>query len=320
VYPELTGIKAMTFFGDAGEDFGTGVAISSTTGEVYVGGYSSSSTLPASGFGVQVANGGGNDAFILRMDAGLATTGAWQATFRGGGGNDLGYAIALSDQQAYVAGETASGNFPAVAGSAQSTPGGGGSDGFVAMATTDLRDPTSNPAAFSFAPVAGALPLSFQTSAPARVVPTASAVAYVDGQPGSTWCASSAANCSCDLTANGFTAAALTIASATPYYVCVRQVAPAAPNAVSEATLHVGAVVATFRVTTGQVPGFGCSLDVDGNGAMDALTDGLLVIRALFGLTGTSVTNGAVGANATRPTWSDISQYLNASCGGSFAP
>ena len=63
-----------------------------------------------------------------------------------------------------------------------------------------------------------------------------------------------------------------------------------------------------------------CTLDVDGNHAIDALTDGLILIRAMFGLTGTSVTNGAVGAGSTRNTWALIQPYLNGSCGASFSP
>jgi hypothetical protein len=63
----------------------------------------------------------------------------------------------------------------------------------------------------------------------------------------------------------------------------------------------------------------GC-VDVDGNGVTDALTDGLVLIRAMFGLTGTAAVNGAIGANATRTTWATIRAYLNGNCGSSFAP
>jgi len=63
-----------------------------------------------------------------------------------------------------------------------------------------------------------------------------------------------------------------------------------------------------------------CSLDVDGNSAIDALTDGLMLLRAMFGLTGTSVTNNAVGGNSTRTTWAQIRPYLNTNCGTNFAP
>jgi uncharacterized protein DUF1566 len=63
-----------------------------------------------------------------------------------------------------------------------------------------------------------------------------------------------------------------------------------------------------------------CSLDVDGNSAIDALTDGLMLLRAMFGLTGTSVTNNAIGGNPTRSTWGQIQPYLNTNCGTTFAP
>ena len=51
-------------------------------------------------------------------------------------------------------------------------------------------------------------------------------------------------------------------------------------------------------------------LDADGNGAVDALTDGLLIIRDLFGLTGTALTQGAIGAGAMRTTGAAVQSYL----------
>ena len=51
-------------------------------------------------------------------------------------------------------------------------------------------------------------------------------------------------------------------------------------------------------------------LDVDGNGVVDALTDGLLVIRDLLGLTGTALTQGAIGPGATRTTAAQVQTYL----------
>ena len=43
-------------------------------------------------------------------------------------------------------------------------------------------------------------------------------------------------------------------------------------------------------------------LDVDGNGngRVDALTDSLMIMRKLLGLTGTAITQGAMGVGATR--------------------
>ena len=42
------------------------------------------------------------------------------------------------------------------------------------------------------------------------------------------------------------------------------------------------------------------SLDIDGNGSLEPLTDGLLVLRFLFGFTGATLTTGAVGAQTAR--------------------
>lgn len=62
-----------------------------------------------------------------------------------------------------------------------------------------------------------------------------------------------------------------------------------------------------------------CALDVDGNGSIDALTDGLLLLRATLGLTGMAVTNGATGSGSpTRTTWAQIQPYLNRHCGSKF--
>ena len=85
----------------------------------------------------------------------------------------------------------------------------------------------------------------------------------------------------------------------------------------------VGDTVYTLRSTsTGfvQSPGFwqaaigvsqGCVLDLDGNNTIDALTDGLLLLRAMLGLTDAAVTNGAIGAGAARTTWAQIQPFVH---------
>ena len=52
--------------------------------------------------------------------------------------------------------------------------------------------------------------------------------------------------------------------------------------------------------------------DVDQNGQMDALTDGLLIIRFLFGLTDESLISNVISQEAQRLSSSDIIQYLKA--------
>ena len=60
------------------------------------------------------------------------------------------------------------------------------------------------------------------------------------------------------------------------------------------------------------VPPAACILDVDGNGVHDASTDGIMILRAMFGLTGAAVTNGAIGSGAKRTTWAEIQPAIHA--------
>jgi hypothetical protein len=50
--------------------------------------------------------------------------------------------------------------------------------------------------------------------------------------------------------------------------------------------------------------------DIDGNGDIDALTDGLLTLRYLFGLQGDTLINGVVAGDATRTTAEEIEAHL----------
>ena len=53
------------------------------------------------------------------------------------------------------------------------------------------------------------------------------------------------------------------------------------------------------------------NLDIDNDGTTQALTDGLLVLRYLFGFQGSSLIENAVSASATRFTATDIKDYLD---------
>jgi len=50
--------------------------------------------------------------------------------------------------------------------------------------------------------------------------------------------------------------------------------------------------------------------DIDGNGTIDALTDGLLTLRYLFGLEGETLITGVVASDATRTTAVEIEAHL----------
>ena len=55
---------------------------------------------------------------------------------------------------------------------------------------------------------------------------------------------------------------------------------------------------------------FSESGDIDRNGSVDALTDGLLLLRYLFGLSGNSLTAGVIGTGATLTESSDLEAYM----------
>jgi hypothetical protein len=54
----------------------------------------------------------------------------------------------------------------------------------------------------------------------------------------------------------------------------------------------------------------GDQLDIDGDGEREALKDGVLVLRALFGLDGEALVHGAVDALCTRCSAEAIEDYL----------
>jgi hypothetical protein len=51
-------------------------------------------------------------------------------------------------------------------------------------------------------------------------------------------------------------------------------------------------------------------LDIDGDGESKPLTDGLLLIRYLFGFSGDSLVTGAIGSDATRDTAEAVEAYI----------
>ena len=54
------------------------------------------------------------------------------------------------------------------------------------------------------------------------------------------------------------------------------------------------------------------SLDIDGNGELDALTDGLVILRGMFGLSGSQLIQGAIGDEAIYTDSADIAARITA--------
>ena len=81
-------------------------------------------------------------------------------------------------------------------------------------------------------------------------------------------------------------------------------------RALTAGVLGLNAMRTESEAVKGYLDGIRGSLDIDGNGAADALTDGLLIVRYLFGLRGNSLIAGAVDPLGSRKTATAIESYL----------
>ena len=59
-----------------------------------------------------------------------------------------------------------------------------------------------------------------------------------------------------------------------------------------------------------RINALGDFIDIDGNDSIDPLSDGLLILRYMFGIRGATLINGVVASDATRQTASEIEAYL----------
>ena len=81
-----------------------------------------------------------------------------------------------------------------------------------------------------------------------------------------------------------------------------------------------GTSVAQFATNVSTRLALGLMHDIDNNGKVDPMTDGLMLIRMTQGLNGAAVTAGALGAGATRTDYESIRAYTNTNCATAFAP
>lgn len=61
-----------------------------------------------------------------------------------------------------------------------------------------------------------------------------------------------------------------------------------------------------------------CSLDLDGDDTQSAMSDGLIVLRALLGLKGQAVTAGVASSAGLRTDWASIRAFLKRQCGANL--
>jgi uncharacterized protein (TIGR03437 family) len=110
-----------TFLGGTGRDTGTAIAVDAT-GSAYVTGSTDSADFPAVK-PIQATRGGGMDTFVAKVNS--EGTELAYSTYVGGSGSDSGNAVAVEALgNAYIAGSTASSNFPTTPGAFAKTCAG----------------------------------------------------------------------------------------------------------------------------------------------------------------------------------------------------
>ena len=138
-----------TYLGGSLSDLGLGIGVDAG-GAAYVTGQTRSTDFPTTTGAFDTShNGGTDDAFMSKLDA----TGSMlsYSTYLGGSGLDRGFAIAVDAAgAAYLAGLTASANFPTTAGAYDTSFNGGGGDAFVSK----LETGPGAPATLTLEPVA----------------------------------------------------------------------------------------------------------------------------------------------------------------------
>lgn len=107
--PSGNALVYSTYLGGSGEEVGAAIAVDAA-GNAYVTGHTTSSNFPTQS-ALYASLGGVRDAFVLKLDA--TGSALLYSTYLGGTAEDRGTAIAIdASGAAYVAGVTASGNFP----------------------------------------------------------------------------------------------------------------------------------------------------------------------------------------------------------------
>ena len=118
-----------TYLGGSNFDVARGLAVDAS-GNAYVTGQTDSSNFPTTPGAFQTSfGGGGNNAFVSKLNA--AGSALVYSTYLSGGGGSVGFGVAIdASENAYVTGGTGS-DFSTTPGAFQTTYGGGDGDAFV---------------------------------------------------------------------------------------------------------------------------------------------------------------------------------------------
>ncbi len=132
---DLTSLTQATYIGGSASDVAWGLAFDAS-GAVLIAGSTNSVNFPGTAGGAQPTAGGGGDGFVARLDGDLRQL--LQATYLGGSAFDQAWALLVSaNGDVFVAGTSASVNFPATTGGAQAARAGA-ADAFVARLNREL--------------------------------------------------------------------------------------------------------------------------------------------------------------------------------------
>ena len=174
-----------TYLGGSGDDEVFGGLAVDASGNAYVTGFTTSANFPTTPGAFQTTFGGAGplgfgDAFVTKLNS----TGSMPvfSTYLGGSGDDFGAGIAVDGNgNAYIAGSTASTNFPTTPGAFQTTFGGSGPLGLGDAFVTKLN-PTGS--ALIYSTYLGGSGDDFASRIAVDVLPNPSA--YVTGNTAST--------------------------------------------------------------------------------------------------------------------------------------
>jgi hypothetical protein len=330
----LTALLQSSYVGGSETDAAYAMAISTKTGEVYVAGVTSSVDLPGAAGGAQSALLGGSDAFVMRLSEDLTLR--LQSTFFGGVADETAYGIFVHPVtgEPYISGLTNSAGLPSVSGGVQ-TVKANAEDAFVARLNVALTAVVQSTFvggdASDFAneivlhPGSGEIYLSGKTAS--SNFPAALGGAQPTKSGGvnfnafitriSANLAAAPATCNLDIDQDGH------VTAATDGLMVLRRMLGLSGVALAAGAANPVGAQTDPEAMTNSINTMLASqlLDLDGSGgAPNAATDGLMLVRAMLGFTGSAVTNGAISGAPPRNTWPLIRDYLNQNCGSSFAP
>ncbi len=128
---DLSALTASTYLGGSSHEYVPSITLDEN-GYLYVVSHTDSSDFPVT---TGPGYSGGTDVFVSRLDNDLSSLVV--STFLGGSGADYGWSIALDGRMAYVAGSTASSDFPTTDG-AYDEQHSGGADIFISKLDLSL--------------------------------------------------------------------------------------------------------------------------------------------------------------------------------------